>query len=330
MVDVKRWSASKLTCYYGCPFAFFLRYVKHEPIPENSRLSFGKAAHYLLNRFYGVNFKSPESFGKFWNYYWMGYCAGDFIRGKKKAELKITAHPMKKGDPVRLGNHISWPEDDPVGLYFGYMKLGRNIMERFYKRHKTRKPPVLKEKRFNLNIDGHEVVVVYDRVDEIEDGRIVISDYKTDKGSPQKNSFVLHRHPQFTLYSLALRQLVKEGRVSFSKGQDKEDVIFYYHLRSGQVFETHRSEKDFEYIHHLLDEATKKVEADDFTPFYGFHCHMCDFQVQCEKYSVDHGGPRIDLEGKIKQAKPFTGWMTEEERNADAEVLMGMAEERDN
>lgn len=303
MASVGKLSASKITTYKGCGLAYFLKYVQHEKTPANVRSVFGKDIHYMLDRFYSVNYQSPESFAKYWKYYWTSNVAGNFLKGKNKEELIVKEFKLKDDFILRIGNHIEFGED-PVGIFFGYMKLGENILKKFYVRHKNLPPPIAKEKSFGnkkdepFKINGHLIRGVFDRIDKTDKG-YYITDYKTDKKSPEKDSFVLHRHPQFTIYSYAFRKLYGE----------EEQAILYYHLRSGKVFKTHRSEKDFDYIKKLLDEVSEGISRSRFVPFYGFHCNFCDYRVVCERYAIPHrGGPRIDLEGKIKGAKEFTEW----------------------
>jgi CRISPR/Cas system-associated exonuclease Cas4 (RecB family) len=149
-----------------------------------------------------------------------------------------------------------------------------------------------------FEIGGHPVQGFIDRIDFL-DGFWYVTDYNTDKKSPEKDSFILHRHPQFTIYSYAFRKVFGE----------LEKSILYYHLRSGRVFKTHRSEKDYDYLKRLLDEVAEGIEKEVFVPFYGFHCNFCDYKTACEKYSISHhGGPRIDEKGKIKKDDLFEGW----------------------
>ena len=314
MAEVGKLSASKLTTYEGCSLSYYLRYIKHEKVPSNVRLVFGKDIHYMLERFYKVNYKSAESFSKYWKFYWMSSVSGDFLKGKEKKNLQVQEFKLKDDFILKVGDHVNLGPE-PVGVFFGYMKLGEDILKRFYNRHiieknpnnKKRKPPIFTEKSFGVKkdepfyINGHLVRGVLDRVDETNKGDY-ITDYKTDKSSPGYDSFVLHRHPQFTIYSYAFRKL-------FGK---EEKEILYYHLRSGKVFTTHRSEKDYDYIKKVLDKVADGITNDKFVPFYGFHCNFCDLKPACEKYSIPyHGGPRIDLEGKIKPANEFNDWEAE-------------------
>ncbi len=336
MVEVGRLSASKLTTFFGCPMAYYLKYVKHEWIPQNIRLLFGKSIHYMLDRFYEVSYKSAESFSNFWKYYWSGIISGKFLEGKDKERLKILEYPFmgrnksgKKTEKVLVvGNHVKFNpikknkkgvyEEDPVGEFFNYMRIGEDILKRFYKRHINKEPPIEREKRYYINLFGHPFVAILDRVDKIN-GEYYLTDYKTDKFCPLKDSFILHRHPQFTVYSAVFREVFKD---LFGKVVEKN--ILYYHLRTGNVLKTKRNQIDYDYVKALMDTAQRRIENNEFVPFYGFHCKDCDWKVPCEKYSVFYDGPRIDLENRILEADPFLLWHNPEERK----IWLEMAEER--
>ncbi len=309
MAEIKKLSASKISTYTNCSMAYFLKYVEHKKVPTNVRFSFGKAIHYMLEEFYKKNFKSPESFGGYWNFYWSMLVAGDNLKGKQKRELQVTEHSLKNGGVVKIGSHVDLGNWDPVGLFFGYMKVGNNILQEFYKKHiiekrendKGRKPPIEIEKAFGVkktepfSINGYPIQGYIDRIDE-KNGKWIV-DYKTDKSIP--DAFVLHRNLQFSIYSYAFREIFKE----------KEKGILYYHLRSLQPFKTYRSEKDYDYVKRVLDEVAGGITKDKFFPMYGFKCKFCDYKVHCEDYAMEHhGGPKISLEGKIKTAETFDEW----------------------
>ncbi len=322
MAEVGKLSPSKITNYEGCKMAYFLRYIEHVKVPTNIRLVFGKSIHYILEQFYIKNYKSDESFSKYWKYNWFSTIAGEFLDEKRKKSLIIKEYLVKK-DPVngdfilKMGNHVDFGICENVpGVFFGYMKLGENILKRFYNKHKHLPPPLHTELSFgvkkddDLNINGHLIRGVFDRIDKIDE-RMYITDYKTDKSSPENDSFILHRHPQFTIYSYIFRKIFKR----------KEKALLYYHLRSGKAYKTHRSEKDYDYIKKLLDDVSEGIFNDRFTPFYGFHCNFCDLKVPCEDYAIDyHGGPKIyeekDRLKKIKNAETFEKWETEINKNS--------------
>lgn len=321
MADPGKLSPSKITTYLGCSFAYCLHYILHEWVPDNVRLAFGKKIHWMLDNVYDLNFKTDESFASSWCFHWRRTVAGDNLKEYEKNKIGFSSKEYEytgrdeEGRQVKktlkVGNHIDLGPN-PLGTFFAYRTLGVNILKRFYNRHmcekneknKKRNPPIARELAFGVRNDepieiaGHLIRGVFDRIDRTDMG-CFITDYKTDKSSPGRNSFVLHRNIQFTIYSMVFRQIF----------QEQEKAILYYHLRSGDVFKTYRSERDFEYVKRLLDKVAKGIEDEDFVPFYGFHCEMCDRQSVCEKYSHPyHGGPRIDLEGKIIGAEKFDKW----------------------
>jgi len=312
MAEVGKLSLTKITTYKGCSMAYFLKYIAHENVPTNVRFVFGKSIHYFAKRFYKINYKSAESFSNAWKYYWSSNIEGKFLKGQEKVNLEKKEFELKNGFVFAIGNHVDLGPE-PVGVFFGYRKLGEKILKRFYARHIPEKDPNNEkrnvpfgiEKSFGvkksepLEIGGYPIRGVFDRIDKTNKGYI-ITDYKTDKTSPKPKSFTLHRNIQFTLYSCAFRKLFGE----------EEERILYYHLRSGSVLETHRSEKDYDYLKRLLDEVAYGISNDNFVPFYCFNCNLCDYMPACEKYSLPyHGGPKIiDLEGRIKPAKEFKDW----------------------
>lgn len=294
--------------------AYYLKYIAHEKVPVNVRFALGKDVHYMIERFYKYNYKSADSFANFWKFHWFRHISGKNLKGKAQKETNIREYKTKKG-VVFIGDHVDLgqnrPDADPVGAFFGSMILGANILKRFYSRHIPEKKqengktvPIHNEFGFGTKksepfiIDGIPIRGFLDRIDKRNDNWWV-TDYKTDRQGPSKDPFTLHRHPQFTLYSYAFRRLFGV----------KEKAVLYYHLRSGKVFETHRSEKDFDYFRRLMNDVAESITADKFVPFYGFHCNFCDLKPACEKYCMkEHGGPSLNLEGKIKQTETFDDW----------------------
>ena len=184
------------------------------------------------------------------------------------------------------------------------MQTGRGILRRFFERHKEKQKPFQKEKHFIFNygmVEGIDVFMqgVWDRIDATKDNKLIITDYKTNKESPEKDTFLLHRYPQFTIYSKAFRKLY---------GQE-EDFVLFYHLRSGKLFKTKRSSEDFSYLDELVNESIRKIimiRNEKATPFYGYSCPRCDYKPKCENLWVS-AGPHYKTEDfKIKATIPDT------------------------
>ncbi len=255
---------------------------------------------------------------------------GNPVIGKdgKPIILKLGNHiKIYVGDNTRIADMFGNPINEngrkitPADVFWGYKAMGKRMLRNFYEAYIKKPVPAIREERFTLDIEGHpdshgikkkhNAIVIFDRVDVFKDEsgrwRCTIGDYKTDKGDPEKKAFSIHRHPQFSLYSLAFRQLIKEGRLKGKIPDEitQEDAILYYHMRDEKIVPTYRSERDFDYVRSLLDDVSFGILNRRFTPFYGFHCGMCDYRAPCEEYSHSHGGPRIDLEGKIQPAHAF-------------------------
>lgn len=331
---IKKLSASKITLWRHCPLAFFQRYVAHERVPDDIRLAFGKSIHYFLNQFYEKNYKTPDSFANSWSWYWRRFISGEGIQDKKILEVltkkkfptfrqrpKDLDNPTEEEGFLEMGSHISFghyvedgrtylEENGVMGrhpkanIMFGYMSLGRSMLRRFFERHKGKEPPFIREKRFDLDLFGHDVIVIFDRVDKWPDGRWTITDYKTNKHPP--GEFEFPRNVQFTLYSYAARKLFEKEL----GGEEK--AMYHYHLRDGRIFETHRSQDDFVYLEKLLEDTAEGIDralkTGNFVPYYSWKCPSCDFVSPCSKYSPHHGGPRILTDNKTFRTLTFEGW----------------------
>ncbi len=347
---IKTLSASKIQLWKNCPMAFFQRYIAHEKIPEHIRLTFGKSIHYYLDRFYKLNYKSPESFAKQWAWYWFRKLSGEGIQDKRTLEtpeiksyptFRKGVHPEDLENPteeegrMKIGNHITFGNfvdgeqtyviekrklvpHPKVNITWSYYSLGKSILEKFHRRHKDKKPPVYRELRKTPDLFGHPTVVVFDRIDQWPDGRWSIADYKTNKWPPRGSD--IHRNVQFTIYSLAARKLFE------NEFGGEEEATYHYHLRTMKLFETHRSKNDFIYLEKLFDQVAREIDnalaTGDFIPHYDYRCSSCEFSVPCDKYSPFYGGPKIVREGRIQPAKSFDDWENlEESYNPEADVV---------
>lgn len=267
--SIKEMSATKLSTYRGCALAFLYNYILHLKVPQPPAKIFGKEIHYMLQSFYDMNFKSVDSFVGFWKHRWWGVVNG------KYSDVAIKFRD--KGE---------------AGYFCG---LGTRILNPFYEHFKKLPKPDMWEYDFsknNLTVDGIKLVGKWDRVDTIE-GEPFITDYKTDRFSPAENTFLLHRLPQFTFYALAWKlKKEKEGK----KGEEIPHLAML-HLRSGQTFKTRRTEDDFSYIKDVITKTKERILAGDFTPFYGFHCKICDFyDSECRRRCIRVGSKLKTLE----------------------------------
>ncbi|MEW6063057.1 MAG: PD-(D/E)XK nuclease family protein [Nanoarchaeota archaeon] len=278
MADPGVISASKITTYKGCPLSYYFTYVLKPKIevPQAPAKIFGAEIHVMLQKFYRkednksfkkspFTYQSKESFLNAWKYrWWFGVVKNGFEKYPK----------------------VAWSYEKQPGYFYG---LGYKILSAFYDHYINLPLPKEVEKPFNGEFRGHKVRGVFDRIN-IRNGEHYIIDYKTDKRSPKEDKFLLNRHPQFTIYSAIYEQMHRDEL------NGERPTVGYHHLRSGYVFKTKRDEGDYDYLEKLIISTKSGIEKDDFIPFYGFHCPICEYIPVCKRACIDVGSKLKELE----------------------------------
>jgi len=108
-----------------------------------------------------------------------------------------------------------------------------------------------------------------DRVDEIEDGKIKIVDYKT--GTP-KEKHTFEDKQQLFLYQLAASELFR---------QEIHSLSFYY-LENNTEYEFLGSEKDLEKTKEKFRDIIRGIRKGEFPAKPSPLCQYCDFREICE------------------------------------------------
>ena len=282
MGEAGKLSATKIGVYTGCPFYFYLKYVKHVKVPTGVQLMFGRDIHYMLEQFYKKKWKTKESYTNYWKYRWWQTCSAGFMKGKQKEDINITEHQFKlsngKTIPVPLGDHIAWRMSDPCIEFFSQKKLGVRLLSEYWDRHQGEEAPLGLEDRFCINFRGYDIQGVIDRVEKKGD-QLLLIDYKSNKHPPSNH--VLRHAVQFTIYALACKELY---------GKEPDEILFY-HLRSGKLFRTTRGPADFDYLEQICRDITESIQNDIWIPHYGYNCNFCDYQDPCAQYNYTEVGP---------------------------------------
>lgn len=113
-----------------------------------------------------------------------------------------------------------------------------------------------------------------DQIRRTDGGRLLVIDFKTAKYPP--DPLVLDADPQFTLYYAFAR-----------KKYGEEPLLGLYHLESGKLFYTQRSDKDIEMVMTTLKEAKLKVDQELFSRNVGESCKWCPFVGVCLGNATD-------------------------------------------
>lgn len=264
-------SASKLTTYKGCPFAYFLGYVMHlKPLLMPASIKAGLAMHNVIADFNRGNLLTLE----------------DLINGREIIEngkkKKILGWKARWYRQV-YSKDIYFDNDDQPYIIFN---SGNRLLEEFYHEEKNNSnEKLLVEHRFCLNINLNNKSYLFTGVfDLIEhDGKKGhIIDYKT--GS-MLTKITADLSIQFTIYNLAYNELQKQGII---KTQGEPEIVLYYlplFSKDSRIFKqkTNRDAIDIQYLVETIETVNKKIREKNFIPFIASsqfdHCKKCSWQL---------------------------------------------------
>ncbi|WP_418959011.1 ATP-dependent helicase [Streptomyces tritici] len=169
----------------------------------------------------------------------------------------------------------------------------RTALERFLRWHvmdRGGRTPAATEHDFDVTLEAgaYEVRIrgSMDRVEQDEQGRAYVVDFKTGKAAPTKDEVA--RHPQLAVYQLAVR----EGAVDevFGGRRPEPGGAELVQLRQaaakkegGDALPKIQAQEPLEgeWVGDLLATAAGRVLDERFTPSPGQHCATCTFHSSC-------------------------------------------------
>lgn len=246
-------SYSQLQTFDMCPLHYKLRYLLKVPtVAKAAAPSFGTTIHAALQRFYqsildGNSFK-PEDILLFLDQVWssQGY--------DSKEQEKLY---YQKAKTILL---------DYVTQYFDSKKL-----------------PLLLETPFTFNLnkgDGWlKVAGRIDRVDQTQDGRIEIIDYKTGNNVPTEKELL--KNLQLTIYALAATKI----RGTIFNRQPEEVILTLHYLEQNKKLTTTRTKEQLQQAEQEILEKVRQIETSDFNCSRNFFCGQCEYNMLCSTTS---------------------------------------------
>ncbi|MDZ7760241.1 MAG: PD-(D/E)XK nuclease family protein [Desulfovermiculus sp.] len=160
------------------------------------------------------------------------------------------------------------------------------------------------EKRLDIDINGLNINVVVDRIDRLDNGKLVVIDYKAGKHSMSEWFQDRPVEPQIPLYSLFCPEpvagvyfgVVRKGESSFVGLGEEEEIV-----PGCKGFDQHKLTQNFTSWEELL--ATWKTQLEDLaaevldgwaqvTPSNNQACRQCDLHSLCRIFELDPGKPR--------------------------------------
>jgi|GEM_PF-5116724 len=257
-----RFSYSDLFLYKWCPRNYkYTRVAKYQPeYPKNISTIVGRASHRVIEAM---------------------YLSEDF-----SCDFLLTNWPSIYQEELALEKYkFATPE-----LAKRWDRIGCNILRKFHEMAKVEGiliRPVGVEWKFKLPVEavsGRQFLIV-GVVDLIvrpfsRGGDLRIIDTKT--GSYQVTDQELKTNDQLTIYSLAVRQIMKEV----------ETRVGFFYPRYGSVRWSTRSDIDHRQIIEVIDQTWQSIEQKKFDPTYN-KCNMCSHRKRCaaEDWAKETGLP---------------------------------------
>lgn len=211
-MELKQISYSYLNTL-ACTYQNFLKYEGRIKGPVTPPLALGNALHHALE----MGFKAPVlSEDKF-----ISLFQEEFHRIIKDDDVFITYPEIKKNEATGI---------EVIVRYWNDMERG-----------KLTKNPLAVELEFKLPIAGINIVGKIDKVERNEEGKLVVTDYKS--GSRKPEEWFLRRNLQFTAYYMAAHMIYGEW-----------PELVWHQLRTGSLIRTERDQWD-------IDNLVRNIEA---------------------------------------------------------------------
>lgn len=150
-----------------------------------------------------------------------------------------------------------------------YERQGVTQLKEFLETAST--PDVLHtEERFSVRIGETDLVGRIDRIDRIDGGGVIITDYKTGKPKSQEDA---DNSLQLSLYAVAAKE----------KWGYKAERLVFHNLEGNTAVATVRTDADLQRAKCTVEEIAAKIAAGDFAAKPGMQCAWCAYRMLCPK-----------------------------------------------
>jgi len=243
--DYQEFSFSQLEIYKTCPLQYKYQYLLKIPTTPNAAESFGVSIHQTLQQFY-------QAYQKDENVNW---------------ELLIDIY-QKNWVPVGYSSLSHERRMKKEGE-----RILKNFIEQF---HPPKGKIVALEKMFKIKIETDLFLKgKIDRIDEADDKKIEIIDYKTGKIPKEKE---LKKSLQLSIYALAATD-----RGILNKNLSQVVLTFYF-LNEGKKISFQRDKEGIEKVKEIIKDLVLEIKQEKFEPNVGVWCDFCPFKIICEAW----------------------------------------------
>lgn len=233
-----RLSASAVASYQKCPLQFKLEREWRLPTEPPAPLQYGATMHRVLRAYFD-----------------------SFRFGRPMDETALLQ--LFRDDLAAAGLQ------DPYQFEL-YEKQGiEQLQDLVALNQRGTLPKVLHtEEPFEIPVGRTTVVGRIDRIDEIGDKRVTITDYKTGKPQSQDDA---DESLQLSIYALAARE----------KWGYQADRLVFYNVQENTPVVSFRSPVQLEEAKAQIEEVAANIAAGEFEPKPGFHCSFCPYRNLC-------------------------------------------------
>ena len=251
-MELERLSPSRASDFKQCPQLFKFRSIDRLPEPTTVYQARGTTAHLALQRLFDLpaERRDPETLYDLFRVAW--------------TEVRVEEYPD-------LFDSI---EDE---RQWGIESL--ELLANYFTIEDPRTfDPLDRELDMTEDLGGIVIRGILDRMEETDDGRLVITDYKTGKAPPER--YALPAFFALKIYALLIRRRL---------GRTPDEVKLIY-LNGPTVYRIAVNDSQLDamdrQLRALWAAIERAMENDDFRPRPGRLCDWCSFQDICPAFAA--------------------------------------------
>jgi len=252
-------SPSRAGDFKSCPQLFKFRAVDRLPEPTTTYQARGTTAHRALQRLFDLprEHRTPEALYDLFRAAW--------------AEVRTSED--YEGLFASLEEERAWGLES-LAILANY----------FHVEDPSSFDPLERELDLREDLDGMTIRGILDRMEELPDGSLVISDYKTGKAPPEQ--YALPAFFALKTYALLIRR--RTGRTP-----DRVRLIYLGGPNGPVVYEIPVNDSQLDamdrQLRALWATIERAMERDEFPPRPGPLCDWCSFRDICPAWAVPDG-----------------------------------------
>ena len=280
MTDNKiRLSVSAVRAYHNCPAQYYYSRVLKLPAPTSPYAVFGTITH--LSFYHAYAFPKRTEDGVVWEPTGefspkLALEVFDLLTGRDSDHTPLDDHQELLFSMVEPLDTLTFPKGRTKAMEGreGWTAHYRTMLEKAFEKPLDARRVLAVEKRVEYRMGGVDFLGYVDMLYTSDKGLTII-DLKTEYNKPSKQ---LYFNDQVARYYWAIPEA---------------KTFWYYHLRSGTVFEVPRNDALIEALHNLDAQVADILSREDlpnhirFPKRFGEHCIYCPYRKECWNGAIE-------------------------------------------